>query len=109
MDFMSKRKQDNIGEEELRDHVLKVRLNFLELEILDTIKGRHSRAEAVRFLITSEVPVEVPILNREAWRELSKSAANLNQISHRLNSGELPEIEVIRAELDAFRARLLGV
>lgn len=108
MSITQKRKQDNIDEEEFRHHVLKVRLNSEELKILDLIKGRHSRAVAVRFLVMSEIPAKVPALNQQAWRDLSKSASNLNQISHKLNIGELPEIAEIRRELEIFREGLLG-
>ena len=54
-------------------------------------------------------PVAVPPeANREAWRESARWAANLSQIAHRLNMGEIVEIEDIRAELSRFRRSLLG-
>ena len=109
MSITRKRKQDQILESEYRFHNLKVRLNSEELEILDIIKGRYSRAEAVRFLIMSDIPSSVPFLNEMAWAELSKSASNLNQIAHKLNRGAIPEITEIRRELESFRMKLVGV
>ena len=109
MSIERKRHQDKILESEYRFYNLKVRLNFEELEILDIIKGMYSRAEAVRFLIMSDIPATVPAINQTAWLELSKAAGNLNQIAYRLNSGDAPEIAEIRHSLEVFRAGLLGV
>lgn len=83
-------------------------LNAQELAFLDSVRGRHSRAEAVRFLLNEERPPQVPELNQGAWIELAKPAANLNQIALKLNVGELPEIAEIREQLSAFRAALIG-
>ena len=109
MSIERKRFQDKILESEYRFYNLKVRLNFEELEILDIIKSRYSRAEAVRYLIMSNIPSTVPSINQAAWVELSKSASNLNQIAYKLNSGDAPEIAEIRQTLETFRASLLGV
>ena len=108
MSIERKRKQDNIPEAEYRFYNLKVRLNSEELEILDIIKGRHSRSVAVRFLIMSGIPTAVPGLNEIVWAELSKSASNLNQIARHLNAGGGINFEEIRRELESFRTKLLG-
>lgn len=55
----------------------------------------------------------VPLLNREAWADLARVSANLNQIAHRLHlaglgAGTAPEIEEISQTLAEFRCRLLG-
>lgn len=57
--------------------------------------------------------VVVPPLNRKAWADFARTAANLNQIAHRLNLVEkgadlAPEIEEIQMALVNFRCRLLG-
>ena len=109
MSFERKRKQDNIPETEYRFYNLKVRLNSEELEILDVIKGRHSRSVAVRFLIMGDMPPAVPSLNEIAWAELSKSASNLNQIARHLNAGGGMDFQEIRRELESFRLKLIGV
>lgn len=58
----------------------------------------------------------IPELNQIAYRELARSASNLNQISRNLNmlwqSGGLPglaEIEQIKSELYNFRVQLIGL
>jgi hypothetical protein len=104
----SKRKQDNISPREVRKHQVQIMLNDSELAVVDSVKSGLRRAEVVRMLINGNLPAPIPELNALAWTELSKSAANLNQIAHHLNAGESLEIEKIRAELEGFRAALLG-
>ena len=106
--FKSKRKQDGIEPSEIRNYKLRVMLNAHELEFLDAVRGRHSRAETIRFLLNEERPVTVPELNQGAWIELATASANLNQIARKLNGGESLEIEEIREQLSIFRAALLG-
>ena len=59
-------------------------------------------------------PKSIPELNQKAWTSLSKSAANLNQIAHQLNSQDtkdtaiLPTLEEIKTALSEFRQALIG-
>ena len=60
----------------------------------------------------SQVPPTIPTLNREAWLELSRAAANLNQLARHLNEGNegaQHETGRITSELREFRAALLGI
>ncbi|MFH1020982.1 MAG: plasmid mobilization relaxosome protein MobC [Pseudomonadota bacterium] len=55
----------------------------------------------------------VPVLNQQAWMDLARVSANLNQIAHQLHlaglgAGTAPEIEEISHTLAEFRRRLLG-
>jgi hypothetical protein len=55
----------------------------------------------------------VPVLNQQAWSDLARVSANLNQIAHRLHLAELeagpgPELDEISQALTDFRRRLLG-
>ena len=43
------------------------------------------------------------------FRPLARTAANLNQIAHRLNAGDALPLAEVRATLDAFRRDLIGV
>lgn len=109
MSFVSKRKQDNLASHEVRNYKLRVMLNNEELSILDGVRGKHSRAEAMRFLMLNELPAPIPELNASAWSELARASANLNQLAHRANAGETLQIDEVRRELESFRARLIGV
>ena len=55
------------------------------------------------------LPPTIPEVNREAWAALARTAANLNQIAHRLNAGDALPLAEVRATLDAFRRDLIGV
>ncbi len=55
----------------------------------------------------------VPLLNQEAYSDLARVSANLNQIAHRLHLaglgvGTAPEIDEISQTLAEFRRRLRG-
>ena len=107
-DFLSKRKQDQLAQSEVRQHILKVRLSKHELSVLDTVRGRLSRAETIRFLLLLKMPPPVPSINQDAWTELARAASNLNQIAHQLNCGEAVDIDLVSNELRAFRSLLVG-
>ena len=107
-DFLSKRKQDEPPPEEVRTHQVKVMFNDYEIGCLDMARGHRSRAEVLRFLLLHKMPPPIPELNSLAWTDLSRAAANLNQIAHHLNSGGVLEIEQVKAVLEHFRASLIG-
>ena len=52
------------------------------------------------------LPPTVPEINQIAWLELSKSAANLNQIARHLNQGKLVGVGVILDAVNVFRCNL---
>ncbi|WP_223930824.1 plasmid mobilization relaxosome protein MobC, partial [Aeromonas caviae] len=44
-----------------------------------------------------------------AWAALARTAANLNQIAHRLNAGDALPLAEVRATLDAYQVTPEGV
>lgn len=102
------RKKMNLPEAELRTFCVSCRLNPVELSILDEFRGKRQRGEALRMMALQNLPAPPPAINIVAWCELSKASANLNQTAHKLNAGESLQINEIRAELEAFRAALIG-
>lgn len=90
---------------------------FLTDEEYSEIRSRaRSPAAYVRAVVLSRMPPQVPSINIQAYQELARSAANLNQIAHNLNTlwqegglSGLADIEDIRAELAEFRIKLLGL
>lgn len=94
-----------------RVHTVSVRLNAAELAWLDAqrVRVRMQRGEYLRAAAFGKLPPVVPELNREAWIALARTAANLNQIAYRLNSGDTLPLAEVRAALDAFRRNLIGV
>lgn len=94
-----------------REHTVSVRLNVDELARLDQLRCHVAmqRGEYLRAAALHRLPPTIPAINREAWAELARSAANLNQIAHHLNVGGSLDFEVVRATIDAFRRSLLGM
>lgn len=95
--------------EELRTHCVSVRLSAAELEQLDAKRGPLQRGEWLRVAALDRLPPIIPELNRQTYSELARSAANLNQLAFRANSGEMPELGELRAALKQFRDALIGV
>lgn len=92
----------------LRTHCVSVRLAPAELAELDRQRGRYRRGEWLRLAWQRALPPTIPEVNREAWAALARTAANLNQIAHRLNVGDALPLAEVRAALDAFRRDLIG-
>jgi len=108
-DRKSRRGHPKLDDSECRTNCVSVRLNEAELDLLNKRRGPLKRGEWLRMSALDQLPPAVPELNREAWIELAKSSANLNQIAKKLNQGELVRIEIIRGELTKFRNDLIGL
>ena len=93
-------------DEEKRTHAVAVRFNSEELELLDKNRGRFQRAEFLRSSALNKLPPTIPPLNQQAWTELARAAANLNQIARELNFKRTPG--GIQDQLAQFRAALIG-
>lgn len=95
--------------DERRRHSVTARLTDDELALVDSRRGAVSRGEWIRRSALGRPPQVIPEINREAWQELARSAANLNQIAYQLNTKDAVYAHEIRAALDEFRARLIGI
>jgi len=94
--------------DERRNHCVSVRLNTGELATLDARRGAYQRGEWLRMAALDKLPPTVPAINVQAWAELARAAANLNQIARALNAGEKIERGGLRDQLNHFRAALIG-
>lgn len=94
--------------EERREHCVSVRVNVAELATLDSRRGVFQRGEWLRMAALDKLPPTVPTINTQAWAELARAAANLNQIARALNQGEKVERGGLRDQLNQFRAALIG-
>lgn len=94
-----------------RRHSVSVRLNDAELARLDALREpvHMQRGEYLRAAALHRLPPSIPAVNRQAWAELARTAANLNQLAHRLNAGETLALAEVRAAVDELRRRLIGV
>ena len=94
-----------------RGHTVSVRLNAAELAWLDSQRSavQMQRGEYLRAAALNRLPPTIPELNREAWASLARTSANLNQIAHRLNSGDALPLAEVSVALNEFRCDLIGV
>lgn len=101
---------DALPPELLRRHCVSVRLNDDELAQLDDRRAlvNMQRGEYLRTVSFSQLPPTIPAINRTAYLELTRIGANLNQLAKRANSGDLPELDNLRGQLDALRLTLIG-
>jgi len=90
---------------EKQQHQVNSRLTDAELAHVDAHRGGVSRGEWLRRAAFGHAPRTIPAINREAWTELSRAAANLNQLA-RL-SHTFTDVNVLD-ELKKFRAALIG-
>lgn len=102
---------------EQRRHAVSCRLTDAELATLDERRGEVSRGEWLRVSAMSKPPRIVPTINKVAWSDLSRTAANLNQLTRAINEGrwlldDAPSTQEtlmqLRADLDEVRIQLIG-
>lgn len=101
---------------ELRKTRISVYLTSDEYSEVSRRAAGRNPAAYMRAAVLSRVPAQIPTVNIQVYRELARSAANLNQIAHSLNllwqqdgMPALADIEDIKVELADFRIKLLGV
>lgn len=94
-----------------RNHRFSVYLNDIEAEVAKQ-KAKQFKMQVtalMRHLVLAQpLPASVPPLNQAAWVELSKSAANLNQLAHQGNLTGMVSIKEAEAELIEFRRALVN-
>ena len=93
-----------------RIHSVNVRLNDVELALLDGKRGSMAKAEWLRCAAIDKLPTLIPAINRETHADLAKVGVNLNQIARQLNIDPTGKSwEEIIALLKSVRNALLGV
>lgn len=112
-DFRSKRKQDNIQEDERREIAIKVLVNQDELDVIEDARvgTRFSRAEIVRALALKRkiehAPI-VPEINLILARDLGRSLGNLATLAGVMRSGTFVELEDVRCRVVELQKILRG-
>lgn len=114
----SKRRGPPILEPEVKRNVtVSLRMNECELAWLDRERAKRDmrRGPFMREAAMHSLPPTIPELNLKTWRELSRSMANLNQLTRALNqkgSARSATLSVALAEtreqLKHVRRELLG-
>lgn len=104
---------DPLPADERRTHCVSVRLNARELQLLDERRARvgMQRGEYLRVAALKRIPRSIPEINRRAYSELARAAANLNQIARHLNAGDALSdalsLDEVRKALHQFRLALI--
>jgi Mobilization protein NikA len=105
-DRRSRRGPGPLDPTDKRDHCVSVRLNDRELALLNERRGKFQRGEWLRMAALDKLPPMIPPLNQQAWAELARASANLNQIARELNFKRTPG--GLQDQLAEFRAALIG-
>lgn len=84
-----------------RVHTVSVRLNDDELALLDSRREgvQMQRGEYLRAAALHRLPHVVPAVNREQWAELSRLAANLNQLTRLMHQGGMTAVSALAADV----------
>lgn len=80
----------SISEDKKRTHRVTVGFNDAEYATLESIQRKcpdETRQEIIRKAILGIHPVST--IGKEQWQSLSRPLANLNQITHHINSGKI--------------------
>lgn len=111
---VKKRGRKQVPAERARTRSVTVRLAPAELAELEIKRGRMSRAAWLRAAALSDSEAgerspAVPSINRHAYAELARAAANLNQLARRVNSGQHAQIAEVADALADLRRSIIGV
>lgn len=90
---------------------LSICFNEIEWGRIDDNRGSMSRAAWLRSsaLGNNESRPKVPEINRQAYSDLARTAANLNQLVWYLNRAQTLEVREIANALAELRKRILGI
>lgn len=111
-----RKKTELLGPDEVRKLPVTSRLSKIEMTDLDARRRlvKMSRGEYMRACTFGTLPRTVPEINRQAWVQMARVSANLNQYQAAINSGQAagyPPV-LIGALIDAveqLRRDLIGV
>ncbi|WP_436893181.1 hypothetical protein [Siccibacter turicensis] len=106
--------KSNIIPRSLRIHCVSVRLNNVELQLLNTKRGSTSKGEWLRMASLHKLPTIVPPVNIDTWKTLSEINQKLNCIALHIDSkskdSQLTHTELfaVKRQLEELRQHLLN-
>jgi len=107
-------KVTNLTPEMLRTHCVSVRLNNIELQLLNTKRGFKSKGEWLRLAYLHNLPTTIPPINIEAWKALGEINQKLNIIALHIDSKNADsklthtELFAVRRHIKELRQNLLN-
>ncbi|WP_233963752.1 hypothetical protein [Pectobacterium versatile] len=106
--------QSNFLNSDLRNHCISVRLNKNELHVLNTKRGKLSKAEWLRVASLQKIPPIIPAINLNAWKALSEISQKLNRIAIHVDTKSKDsklthtELFAVKRELRELRQKLIN-
>lgn len=98
----------------LRVHCVSVRLNTLELQLLNENRGSITKGEWLRKSALQQLPKVIPEVNKEAWNKLAVAVIGIGNLTvflqRKNNNTELlqSELNAITAKINRLRDALIG-
>lgn len=92
---------------ELRTHSVNVRFNLFELQELDMLRNKRTRAAYLRDTFFNNVPAPVPEINREAYIVLAQTSSDIYLLTTQLDLSHDDRINQLMTILTSFRLSLL--
>ena len=93
---------------EKRTNCVSVRFSDDELELIDSVRGKRTRAYTIRVLALGKLPRPIPEINQLAWRDLGRALGNLSTISASMRAGGCGDFGQIRGLVNDLRMRLIA-
>ncbi|ACT12652.1 MULTISPECIES: hypothetical protein [Pectobacterium] len=107
--FTKKKPPHNI----VRSHCISVRLNNKELALLNERRGRHRKGEWLRMAFLHNLPVIIPAINLDTWKNLGEISQKLNRlVTHLDNKGNdsslsQTELFAVKRQISELRTNLI--
>lgn len=98
----------------LRTHCVSVRLNQIELQLLNTKRGDKSKGEWLRLASLDKLPLSVPAINIKAWKSLAEISQKLNKLVMHLDNkskgSSLTQTEIfaVKRQISELRMNLVS-
>ncbi|KPA06471.1 hypothetical protein [Pantoea agglomerans] len=92
----------------LRRYSVTVRLNEVEMSKVNQSRGQLSRSCWLRSSALQQLPPSVPVINRDAWHELTASLQKFNDLTSFLNRRG-SDAQPLSKEVDTLRLKLSHV
>lgn len=105
----SRRGPAPLSKVEKRSYCVSVRLNASERAQINSWRGKMQRGEYLRHAAFNTLPVIVPEINRDAWVEMARVGANLNQLAKAMHLGKEPELQELTKLYAEIRMALVGI
>jgi hypothetical protein len=93
---------------EKRTKCVSVRFSNEELELIDSIREKRTRAYTIRTLALFKMPRPIPAINQLAWLELGRALGNLASVATAMRKGEFVVMADVESKVRGLRNKLIA-